>query len=875
MALAAGEKLGPYEILALIGKGGMGEVYSAHDPRTGRDVAIKVSAERFNERFDREVRAVAALNHPNICTLYDVGPNYLVMELVEGEAPQGPLALEEALRIARQIGDALEYAHEKGVVHRDLKPANIKVTPHGAIKVLDFGLAKVGRTSTSASGVDPENSPTLSMAATQAGMILGTAAYMPPEQAKGKPVDKRADIWAFGVVFYELLTGKRLFQGEDVTDILASVVKEQPDLSEVPPNVQRLLKSCLEKDPKNRLRDIADGWRLLDEPTVTSASVPAAPVTSRVARILAWIATALVLIALVPANLIHWREQPLNPEPVRFQIAPPEKNSFGSFLALSPDGRKVAFSAVGENGANRLWVRSLDTLEARNLADVGTGAFLFWSPDSRYIAFQADGKLKKVEASGGPPQNLCDSPSGQIVGGGWNAQGTILVGGASGLWKVPEAGGSPSQVTSPDSSQQEIGHGLPTFLPDGRHFVYIRVSTTPDRGGTYVGSLDDASGKRPSKRLLPAQSTVAYSASLTPGASANAGYLFFLRDSSLMVQPFDSAKLDFAGDAVPVADPVGKSANGVVGFFSVSSAGALIYRSGNQGQNLLSWTDRQGKVLNTVTEAGQYGEVAISPDAKSVAMTSGGPGRTDLSVLDLARSVNTRFTFDPAADNAAVWSPDGKQIVFRSDRDGAGNLYIKTSSGAANEELLYKSPDPKTPNDWSRDGRFLLYTAGSAKTGNDLWYLPMTGDRTPKPFVQTSAQEGIGQFSPDGRFVAYVSNESGQNEIYVRSFPDGSGKWQISKGGGVDPRWRRDGKEITYLSGTRMMSAEVNTSPSFQPGTPKLLFEAPFVQAGNNGRNNAYDISPDGKRFLATMPVGQSLSAPITVVLNWQAGLKK
>jgi eukaryotic-like serine/threonine-protein kinase len=857
MPLSKGDLLGPYEILAPIGKGGMGEVYCAHDPRTGRDVAIKVSAERFSERFDREVRAVAALNHPNICTLYDVGPNYLVMELVAGETLQGPLPLDETLRIARQISDALEYAHEKGVVHRDLKPANIKVTPQGAVKVLDFGLAKVGTTSTSASGVDRENSPTLSMAATQAGMILGTAAYMPPEQARGKPVDKRADIWAFGVVFYELLTGKRLFQGDDVTDILASVVKEQPDLSAVPANVQRLLKSCLEKDPKNRLRDIADAWRLLDE----SSQPAAAPRASRWGKF-AWIATALALIALIPANLIHWREQPPALEPVRFQIQPPEKTRFGIFLALSPDGRKVAFRAIGENGTSRLWVRSLDTLEAKDLAEVAAGAFLFWSPDSRYIAFQHEGKLKKVEASGGPPQNLCDSPAGQIVGGTWSSQGVILIGGAAGVWKVSDGGGAPSPVTSLDPSQQDIGHALPIFLPDGRHFVYVRVSAAPERGGTYIGSLNDAPGKQSSKRLLSTESTVAYSPSLNPGASANAGYLFFLRDSSLMAQPFDTVKLDFAGDAVPVADPVGRSANGVVAFFSVSSTGALIYQSGNQSQNQLSWIDREGKVLSTASESGTYSEIAISPDAKSVSMTSGGPGRSDISVLDLARSVNTRFTFDPAADNAAVWSPDGKEIVFSSDRDGLGNIYIKASGGAANEEVLYKSPEPKTPNDWSRDGRFLLYTAGSAKTGNDLWYLPMTGERTPKPFVQTAAQEGLGQFSPDGRFVAYVSNESGQNEIYVRSFPDGRGKWQISKGGGVDPRWRRDGKEITYLSGTRMMAVEVSTSPAFQPGTPKMLLEAPIIQAGNYNRNNGYDISPDGKKILATMPVGQTLTAP-------------
>jgi Tol biopolymer transport system component len=869
MALVAGDKLGPYEIISLIGKGGMGEVYSAHDPRTGRDVAIKVSAERFNERFDREVRAVAALNHPNICTLYDVGPNYLVMELLEGEAPQGPLPLDEALRIARQIADALDYAHEKGIVHRDLKPANIKITASGAVKVLDFGLAKRTNELSRDSSSRGEDSPTLSMAATQAGMILGTAAYMPPEQAKGKSVDKRADIWAFGVVFYEILTGKRLFQGEDVTDILASVVKEQPDLSQVPANVQRLLQSCLEKDPKKRLRDIADAWRLLDEPTATPTPIAARPGR---ARFLPWIAAAIVLLVLAPANFMHWREQPLIPELVRFQIPAPEKTNFGNFLAVSPDGRKVAFQAVGESRAPHLWVRSLDTLESKDLTEVASAAFPFWSPDSRYIAFQHEGKLKKVDASGGPPQTLSDSPGGLFVGGAWSPQGVILLGSVTGLFKVSEAGGSPSAVTSVDPAQQEIRHGLPIFLPDGRHFLYVRFSDKADRGGTYVGSLDDAPGKEPPKRLLPAQSTIAYLPST--GASATDGHLFFLRDSTLMAQPFNAYKLEFAGEAVPVADPVARTSNNV-GYFSVSSTGTLIYRRGDRAQNQLSWVDRDGKVLSTLTEPGPYSEIALSPDGKSVAMTSSARG-TDIFILDLARSVNSRFTFDPAPDNAAVWSPDGKQIVFSSDRDGPGNLYIKASSGATNEQLLYKSPEPKTPNDWSPDGRFLMYTTtGSSKTSGDLWYLPMTGDHTPKPFVQTAAQEGLGHFSPDGRFVAYVSSESGQNEAYVRSFPDGNGKWQISKGGGVDPVWRRDGKEIVYLTGTSVMAVDVTTNPSFQPGTPKVLLRNPFVQAGSYNRNSAYDFSPDGKRFLATLPVGQNVSAPITVVLNWQAGLKK
>jgi eukaryotic-like serine/threonine-protein kinase len=744
--------------------------------------------------------------------------------------------------------------------------------------VLDFGLAKVGWTSAD----DRQNSPTLSIAATQAGVILGTAGYMSPEQTKGKSVDKRADIWAFGVVLYEMITGRRLFQGEDVTEVLASVVKDQPDLTQVPYQVRRLLGACLEKDPNKRLRDISDVWRLLDdEPTKVAETTPK---TARMrGRRYAWIAGALLLLALIPANVIHWRETSPTADLVRFRLTPPEKYSSlqGPSLAVSPDGRKVAFQAADEDGVGHLFVRSLDSLDAKILADVQNAPFPFWSPDSRYVAFLDGLKLKKVAVSGGSTQNICDVPS-TIVGGAWSPEGVIVLGNAAGsvargLTKVSADGGVPSLLTSIDASKQEGAHVLPSFLPDGRHFVYVRFSqTSPEQGGTYIGSIDEPPERQSTTMLMSNHATVLFTPSISQNGTPDIGYLLYLRDSTLVAHPFDPANLKLAGEAIPVADPVGRSVNDAIGYFSVSQAGTLVYRSGNEAGNRISWLDREGKPTETVAESGNFAEINLSPDMHSVAMASGGAARRDIFVLDLVRKINSRFTFDAADDRSPVWSPDGKQIVFSSARGGAGDLYVKASNGATNEELLYKSAEPKTPNDWSNDGRFLLYTVTDPRTRNDIWYLPMTGERKPKPFVQTPAEEGIAQFSPDGRFVAYLSNESGTNEIYVRSFPDGNGKWQISKGGGVDPRWRRDGKEILYISSVRrrMMGVDITFFPTFTPGTPKVLFETPLVGAGTYSRNDAFSLSPDGKSLLAILPL-QGSASPINVILNWHTLLKK
>jgi Tol biopolymer transport system component/tRNA A-37 threonylcarbamoyl transferase component Bud32 len=853
MPLAAGAKLGPYEIISLIGKGGMGEVYRARDPRTGRDVAVKVSTEQFSERFDREVRAVAALNHPNICTLFDVGPNFLVMEYVEGEAPHGPLPLDEAMRIAKQIADALEAAHERGITHRDLKPGNIKIKPDGMVKVLDFGLAKID----APAGPQSEDSPTLSMAATKAGMILGTAAYMAPEQARGKPVDKRADIWAFGVVLYEILTGQRLFKGEDITETLASVVKEKPDLSAVPPSVRPLLQRCLEKDPKKRLRDIGDMHLLLD-PAGQAISSPASPTHSWLVRIVA----AVAILALAALAFVHFREAPPEQRVVRFQVPPPEKSSFTS-IRLSPDGRYLAFVAF-EAGRFQLWVRAVDSLEARVLPGTdGAGNAanqVFWSPDSAFIGFVAGGKLKKVSVTGGPPQNLADVPG--IARATWGRAGVILVapGPVSPIQRVPAAGGVLVPVTKPEPGES---HFVPDFLPDGQHFLYYVTGGKPEANGIYIASLEGMTAVR----LLPDMVPAAY----VPSATSKTGHLLFRRDRTLMAQPFDPETLRFAGDMFPVADPVTA--------FTVSENGALAYASGTQAErDELVWMDRTGKQIESAGPPGEYGNFRLSPDEKRIVFNRTEASNTDIWVLDLIRGVPSRITFDPATDNLPIWSADGLRVLWPSSRSGGFDLYIRAATGTGQDELLIKMGTPNGwGTDWSRDGKYILYQKPGDKAGRDLWIAPQSAERAgeeakPFPYLQSPFNKQNGVFSPDGHWIAYVSDESGRDEVYVQAFPLTSEKKQISTGGGTDPAWRKDGSELFYLAADRnLMAVPVRVvGTDFQPGVGKALFPLP----GNLTRR-AYAPAGNGQRFLISRPIGETAAVPVTVVLNWQAGVTK
>jgi Tol biopolymer transport system component len=876
-----GKTLGHYEIESLLGAGGMGEVYRSRDMKLGRSVAVKVLPEAFANdsdrisRFEREAKVLASLNHPNIAALHGMeesgGKHFLVMELVEGDtladilAKRGALPVDEALHIAQQIGEALEAAHEKGIVHRDLKPGNVKIKPDGVVKVLDFGLAMVAPAS-SGDSLAFEHSPTLSLeAATRAGVILGTAAYMAPEQARGKTVDKRADIWAFGVVLYEMLTGRRLFEGETVSDTLASVLKEEPEWNRVPAKAQRLLRSCLQKDPKRRLHDIADARLLLEDERQS------APVQRK------WLwpsAAALASLAAVLLAVVHFREEPAVVAPVRFQIPMPEKVTLGTgAFTLSPDGRYLAFAPIGADGVTRIWVRALDSLEARPLPGTeGAGNFPpFWSPDSRFIGFAAGGKYKKVDVTGGPPQTLCELP-GTLGASAWNRDGVVLLtANPGGVLRVPEAGGVPSPVTTVDPSRQEIYHGKPSFLPDGRHFLYLRVSSNPEYGGTYLGSLDIKPEQQDRKRLLPGPIGVQY----LPSSDPAIGYVLFLREATLMAQPFDNRKFELTGQPVPIAEQVGN--NGVIsGFFSASDNGTLAYRSGGGAGRQFTWLDRQGKVLGRAGDLATYTNIALSPDGTR-AVSIRPDAQRDLWLFEFARGLNSRFTFTASVETNPVWSPDGNRIAFASDRGGRFDLYEKSSNGAGEDELLFKSDQNKTPTSWSRDGRLLVYHSTDPKTKADLWAIPLEGDRKPIPVLRTEFNELFGSFSPDARWIAYVSDESGGVEVYVRPFspssaagtPTAAGKWQVSKGAAAArPSWRGDGKELYYVAANRqVMAVDVTTSPTFKAGLPQLLFDI--------GANPFGDVTPDGKRFLIAMPAVDNAQVAINVMLNWTAGLKK
>ena len=893
MPLSAGDALGPYEILASIGKGGMGEVYRARDKRLNRDVAIKTSAERFTERFEREARAIASLNHPNICHVYDVGPNYLVMELVEGPTlqehlKQAALPLEESLNIARQIADALEAAHEKGITHRDLKPGNIKIKPDGTVKVLDFGLAKMGGTPTASS----DHSPTITMGQTEAGVILGTAAYMSPEQAKGKEVDQRADVYSFGVVLYEMVTGTRLHHGETTTEVLASVLKEEPQWQKVPPQVQRLLRRCLEKDPQKRQRHIGDVMGLVDEGG--AGFQPAAGLRSGSRR--RWlgprVAIAGIAIAASVALWAPWRTTISGPA-IRFEIQPTEKITFinGSYPMVSPNGKWVVFPAIGADGVRRMWLRSLDSVEVRPLSgtesDNPIQPPVYWSPDSRFIVFSsnpgpfASGQFKKLDISGGPPTIICDV-RGVTVGVTWNRDGVIVFGdnAIGGLMRVSAAGGVATPVTVRDPSRGENFHLYPQFLPDGKHFLYYRSGNKPEYQGTYVGSIEAKPEEQSLKPVMLSDRQATYTASLIGGPAR----LLFLRETTLFAQPFDPGSFQLTGESVPVADQVGSFAPANAGLYSVSENGVLAYRVGPGGDHVqLTWYDPQGKVTGTLGDKGAYRNPAVSPDGTRVAVTQldrSTSGGSNIWVLDIARGNNIKVTFNAGRNDFPVWSPDGKSIAFASNRAGHMDLYLKGADGYGEERLVLQSEVDKRPTSWSKDGRFLLFQSVDPKTREDIWVLPdpsgSAGKAKPVPYLRTEFQEGLATFSPDGRWIAYLSSESGLVEVYVRPFyPDkiaesaAGGRWLISKGAfGHLPRWRSDGKELLYRAPSlEVMAAEVRTEKAFESSPARPLFSTPLQFPG--------DVTSDGKRFLFPSPEGTNAPSPFTVVTNWQAALKK
>jgi serine/threonine protein kinase len=856
MPLSAGDQLGPYEILAPLGAGGMGEVYRAHDTRLRRDVALKISAERFSERFEKEARAIAALNHPNVCTLHDIGPNYLVMELVEGQTlaerlKQGAIPLDEALIIAKQIADALEAAHEKGITHRDLKPGNIILKPDGVVKVLDFGLAKMGGTP----AVQSENSPTLTVGATQAGVILGTAAYMAPEQARGKEVDRRADIWAFGVVLYETLTAHKLFHGDDLSEVLASVIKDEPKLERVPAKVQRLLRSCLQKDPKQRLQAIGD-WRLLLE------EAPGAAKQSSHGW-LGWAVAAVVALALAALAYVHFREIPPEARLLSTTILPPEGAIFNFSSdnnppAISPDGRRIVFGArLG--GKSQLWVRPLESPVAQPLAGTENATFPFWSPDSRSVAFFADRKLKRIDVAGGPALTIADVITAR--GGAWSPDGVIVYcpSNTSALQRVAAGGGTPSPATTL-AAANDHSHHFPWFLPDGRHFLFEdQLQQASNDVVLRIASLDS----KEVTTLGPANSNAVYAQ----------GYLLFLRERTLMAQPFDVQHLATTGDALPIGERVERALGaGAVGVFSVSRDGLLAYQTGSGGSgSQLTWFERGGKPVGMLGEPGDINSLEFSPDRKSVAVSLS----ADLWIYEVARGLRTRFTFNPSVENNPVWSLDGRRIIYDSNQKGRFDLYRKSADLNGTEEVLYEDAADKVPTSLSLDGKFLLFQRDDPKTFADIWVLPLTPDAPgakPFLFLKTPFHEGFARFSPDGKWVAYESDESKRLEIYVAPFPGPGGKRQISTAGGTFPSWRDDGKELFYVTpdGTLMAAEVAVKGSSIEVGAIRSL-GIPTAR----GRGRMYDVSADGQRFLVPTPLEQKSPAPLTLVYNWPLLLKK
>jgi Tol biopolymer transport system component len=922
LVLTPGARLGAYEITALIGEGGMGQVFRAHDTALNRDVAIKVlpgsfanDAERL-DRLTREAQTLASLNHPHIAAIYGLeegppegGPHTmsgvgaglvksgvgagfsrpiraLVMELVEGEdlsqrIARGAIPIDEALPIAKQIAEALDAAHERGIVHRDLKPANIKVRSDGTVKVLDFGLAKamdpMGSASASAS-----MSPTLAPQATLAGMILGTAAYMSPEQARGRPVDKRTDVWAFGALLYEMLTGARAFDGDDVTEMIAAVVKSTPDWSklpaDVPPPIVTLIQRCLEKDRKSRIGDIAVARFLLaDHATlgIVAAASPSSPPRAASGVALPWAVAGVMTMVAAMAGALYLRQPaPAPAEVARFEFTLPDDAAFGGQISIAPDGRTIAFSATGGGEARRrLWVRDLGSVQARPLAGTeGTVEGLFWLPDSQTLVFSAGGKLKKIVVSGGPAQSLCDFNS-NIGGGFLTADNRIVFGTPStlGIQACPAGGGAATAITTLKSDGQELYHAFPSLLPDGRHFLFWR-GAGPE-SGIYVGSLEAKPDEQTGTRVLSDSSAPAY----VPNPDGGPGRILFVRDGTLMAQRFDADTLAVTGDAVPVGEDLR-----TLFAFSASSDGTLAYVTGGGSNAQLTWFDRQGTTLETVGRVGRafgraFGGMRISPDGTRLAGNRSAEGsRPDIWVVDLVQGAETRLTTHPGSDTNPVWSPDGGRIAFASSRAGTDNLYARAADGAGSDELLLMTGERKRPLDWSRDGRFLLFETFAAK-GYDVWVLPMDtgpgGERKPAPYMRTDANESNARFSPDGRFVAYVSDESGSAEVYVRPFdpasPEasgtGGGKVRVSPNGATAVWWEPNGKALVFITADRKRwVVDLTVTPALRVGVPRLLGEFP--------RGN-FEMAPDGQRALIGVPVGDQRPSA-TVVLNWQAGLK-
>ena len=913
MALTSGTRLGPYEIIAPLGAGGMGAVYKAHDTRLDRTVAIKVLPDDVVEdaearaRFAREARAISSLDHPHICALYDVGEHqgasYLVMQHLEGQTlaerlVKGPLPIDQALQCGMQIADALDWAHRRGVTHRDLKPGNVMLTRastsrQGPVqaKLLDFGLAKQrGQSDPVNLGVSGATRVT-DHTPTARGTILGTIHYMAPEQVEGREADARTDIFALGALLYEMTTGRRPFDGGSAASVMGAILKgDPPPVTSLQPlapaALDHVVHTCLAKDPDDRWQSAADVKRQLAWIATTLTAPGAVSAVSRSGwRVyLPWAAVVAGLLAALAATLpAAWRQWfavPREQPAVRFEITSPLPftNTGGSVpptqLAVSPDGRRIVFVAGPPDGRGALWIRSLDAAEPEMLAGTEDASNPFWSPDSRFIGFFAQGKLKKTDITGGPPQVLCMA-SPDARGGSWNRDGVIIFSPASttGLLRVSASAGEATHLL--DLRDGETSHRWPSFLPDGRHFLFF-VRAREGKTGIYLGSIDG----QVRQLVIPHAN---YNAVYAP-----AGHVLTLRDGTLLAYPFDERTLRTTGEPVRVAERVGGSSLNLASF-SVSSAsdtGALAYTGGLRALNRLEWFDRAGRPLGVATDPGDYVAFRLSPDGRQVAFSRVDPQRdtSDIYLMDVARHVETRFTSDPGSDVSPIWSPDGRHIVFRSDRAGGNFAFSKPSNGAAPDRQLGPGFDLQFTTDWSIDGRFLVGHTNSFTGSYDVVTLALNGTAVlevgkgvkPIAFADSEFAERDGAFSPDGRWLAYASDASGRMEVYVAPFPRAGGARRISIAGGSEPHWRRDGRELFYLAPDRtMMAVDVTTGAALENGTPHPLFrtQAPFP--GWFWRRN-YDVSADGGRFLVTTPLeGGAAPSSISVVMNWTAAVRK